>query len=230
MPMRNPAFIAVIAVAGACAAEAGPADELAGESPALDGEQTAAAAGAHAFTYVAVLATEDGLAAERVNRSELVCADGTRAARCPVAAIDWAPARLGAGEAVAASVIGSYRALIRGELAAGAVLVAREVWLAGDADDGTPEGVVVHVRDADIRCVTTPCESMIERKLNSLREGLIADLDFAGTDGAADRAAAERAMGTAGVIVAGWRTAVDGADGTARGRAVTRLWTRLAPP
>jgi hypothetical protein len=228
MPTRNLVFFALASLAGACATEDAPVDELAGESPVLDGEQATAPPGADAFTYVVLLPAGSGLVAERINRSQLACADGSWAERCPVASIDWSAAQLAAAdEATAAASVGSYRAIVRGDLGVGAVLTAREVWLAGGADVGAPEDVVVRVQDADIRCITAPCESLTEQKLNSLREGLIAELDFAAVAGAADVDLARAAMAGDGVIVAGWRIAVEGPAGSARGRAVSRSWTRL---
>jgi hypothetical protein len=114
-----------------------------------------------------------------VNRPMTTCADGTPRRECYVARIDWAsPGAVGA-----ASV-----ALVRGELQDRhfpgfgplGVLVASDAWRA--AGRGSATGTWYGLRDAGIRCFTTPCFSIDERTLNSPRTRRVSAVDLEGVD------------------------------------------------
>lgn len=170
----------------------------------------------------------------RVNRAQTTCADGSRAEECYVAELDLSA--LGLSDQEIAAVEGearSGRALVRGRLATRTIssyaigaLVASEAWTA--PRNFTPEGVYVLVTDNGIRCITYPCASLDEEKLNSSLRSTIAEIDLA-VSGATDEeiARAHESLAAGGLIVAGHRYTVRGPGGRARARTGMAFWTRV---
>lgn len=222
----------------ACATDV-PADELANEGG--DGEAGKADA-AGAFTYFTVTpdlracslgARCGGFFIARPNRSTTACGLGVTKSRCYVDAIDWS------GTAMPASVAASYEErlragetlIVKGDLAAAdathASLAATEIWVAGSAT-GVTDGVFVLVKDNGVRCITAPCPSTTETRLNSTRHAAIAEVDFTPSGAADDDIAnASAQIGDAGVIVVG-----DRFYGTAKskGRTANQFFTRAPVP
>ncbi len=209
----------VTSLVPACAADQ-PTDELADET-AQDGDagkgDTAAA-----FTYFTVTLDKracsfdsrcGGFFVARPNRSTTTCGRGQTSSRCYVDSLDLThtgmPAsvqksyqdRIRAGETV----------LLRGDIAPapddrGASLAVTEIWVAGSETGSIDSGVFTFVKDNGLRCITAPCPTVTETRLNSNRSANIHQVDF--SDSGADDAAQERAQNAlfdAGVIVVGYR-------------------------
>lgn len=153
-----------------------------------------------------------GLWVHRVNFATTRCADGTHAAECYVAGLDLERIGLVGDDASSfTSRFASGQALVRGTFVAGPTfgsttfsnLRAREGWLA--ATESAPEGTFYRVRDNMIRCITTPCFSLHEAKLNSTINRDLSGLDLTGSG--ATEAQIESAWpdlaSTSGLLVAG---------------------------
>ena len=88
----------------------------------------------------------------------------------------------------------------------------------------------VRVKDAGVRCISSPCESLLEKGLNTSRSAGIAGLDYAQAGLSEDQlSAVDGAMfDPSGVIVAGSRYTIRENGRTARGRTATVVYRRLA--
>jgi hypothetical protein len=240
--------IACSAAAFGCAGGgSGPTDDdLYAAAPVEDGE-AGVPDDVDAFTYVTLTGDPrtcaapacGGFFAERVNRDDMTCADGTASSSCYVADLDWSATGLSADTIAALEAdafLGDQRVLLRGDVETRllvpeglGVLVVREAWRA--VGDGQPDGLFVRIEDAGIRCIAAPCESMHEQKLNSQLSALIAEVDVAAIDASEeDVAEAMMAIDAGGLIVAGERSTVTGPAGEARARAATQIWARVTPP
>jgi hypothetical protein len=112
-----------------------------------------------------------GFWVKRARRTTTVCADGSSAAECYVADLDFTATGLAADD------IGWLRAapellVIRGNLVEQAlggksvgVLAATEAWRA--SGQGTADGPFYLVEDLGIRCIAAPCFSMRASRLNA---------------------------------------------------------------
>ena len=108
--------------------------------------------------------------------------------------------------------------------------VGTEAWR--QAGTTAPTGTFYRTNDLGIRCITTPCLSLKEQKLNStVRPLSIAGLDLAGA-GASDEdvqagyAAAQQADG---VLVAGTNVNVSGPAGRAKSLKATQFFLKVRP-
>jgi hypothetical protein len=239
MLLSSTTLLATLLAAGAGCTASDPTDELAGES-ATDGDAGKADAPG-AFTYFTV--TPDrracslnsrcgGYFVARANRSTTTCADGTAAARCYVDAVELT--KLAMPKSVADGYQARLRAgegfLVRGDLAkraTGAALAATELWVPAVAD-AAPSGVFIIAQDSGIRCITAPCPSVRETRLNSTRTANIdaLDLEASGADAdTVDRGGA--AVYGDGVIVAGDRFYQNGGG---KGRSASQFYTRAPIP
>lgn len=221
-----------------------PSDELADES-AADGEDGKGDAAA-AFTYYNVLPDNRacsldspgdcgrGFFVSRANRSTTQCGRGVAQSQCKVFDIDWS------GTAMPASVAQGYEddlaagkpLLVRGSLVpapddSGTTLAATEIWVPNAPE--WAEGVFTLVRDNGIRCITAPCPSLTERKLNSNLSAQIAsvDLEPADTNFVTHEAAVGALYGSDGLIVVGYRF-YDSSGG--KGRTANKFFTRAPVP
>lgn len=165
-----------------------------------------------------------GYYVRRVNTPLTRCANGRLMAECYVAEIDWN------GQ----SEVDARRALLRGEVIArryghfgnlGALRV-RESWQA--ASDNQPAGVFYRVRDRGVRCITFPCPSHRETKLNSSFSQSIAgaDLTRAGAKEDLVSQAFAAMTGVGGVLVAGNQTTVTGPGGRMPELKATQFYLR----
>jgi hypothetical protein len=239
--MKKLLVIALALLAPACM-ESVPeaADELAAEDADL-GDLGAADAAGGLYTYYTV--RQDfrrciyplcgGYWVSRVNRASTTCADGSRAEECYVAEFDYSA--LGLSEEEAAALRGQTAGgIFRGSIVPAAIgdfdvarFAATEAWVG--SPEQAPVGVFALIEDSGIRCITSPCESLHESKLNSSLDSDIAELDLS-VSGATDEqiAAAYQALGESGLIVAGYRYTVRGPGGRARARTGTAFWTRFS--
>jgi hypothetical protein len=235
--LRISMFSAVLALA-ACATE-GPVDELANES-ANDGE-VGKGDSAAAFDFFAADpdvracsfdARCGGFFVSRPNRSSTICGRGSQGERCYVDGLDWS------GTALPDSVAQGYEEMLRngeklilkGSITphpadAGAVFSVTEVWLPR-IEGGVAEGVAVLVKDNGVRCITAPCPSLTEYRVNSNRFADITDIDLSTTDERAIEIGMS-ALYDDGILVFGDRFYPTKG---AKGRAANQFYTRAPVP
>ncbi|HEY4182096.1 MAG TPA: DUF6748 domain-containing protein [Kofleriaceae bacterium] len=199
--------LALLASAIGCAADSGPVvgdDELSGETG--DGE-AAKADGIDTFgiyTATKVGAFECNGAGScthvelaRANRTTTKCADGSTAETCEVRTLDFSGLHLSATkldelttklQKSANDPEQGAQLLIRGEYVHGTNPVqpavadwvtfkVTQVWEA-QFGNGNNDGVFVMASDNGRRCITAPCESTNEARLNSTRTLAIDGLDW----------------------------------------------------
>ena len=213
----------------------GAEDELAVDD-ATEGDASKADAPGGTFTYYFVkpdyrrcLAPVcGGVYYKLANGGQTTCFDGRRAAECYAASADYT--KLGLGETGLAKVATASNLLVRATVVSkqweGAgtwgELRATEAWLAQGPNAAA--GPIVKIEDSGVRCITAPCPSLRERKLNSVLKADIAELgwDDSGADERLIGAALER-LPTDGLIIAGYRFMLGGGY---KGRTVTQFWVR----
>jgi hypothetical protein len=154
-----------------------------------------------------------GFFVRRVNHRRTRCSDGRQMEECYVAEIDWN------GQ----TQTEPNRILIRGELTSLShrrmgrfgLLRASEVWEAGS--DKPPTGDFFRARDLGVRCITHPCLTHHEAKLNTTASRDIAGVELSGAGASDDRLseAVKSMTGPAGIIVSGWHKQVSGPAGRA---------------
>lgn len=237
------AFLMVAATfSAACVEEDAPTgDELDVDSPDSDGK--ADAPGSENYTYYSVrrdirrcaFPMCGGWWVSRTNRANLKCHDGRTAQECYVAEIDWSA--LGLEESQLAGAQGATNPLFKGrlqtrgfgDLGDWGVLQPWEIW--ANNNDASTDGVFVKVTDSGIRCITTPCNSLHEAKLNASLEADISELDFSWSGANEDEIAKayDSLYSEDGLLIVGYRywTKVNGQ--WAKGRDVSQFWRRIVP-
>lgn len=246
--MRTTSLLLLATLFAAACTDSTAGDELAGESSA-DGEGGDGKADANGtYTYYDIWNDQracsspmcGGVFVDRVNRAETACAGGVGGPvyqpSCYASDIDWSDAGMSQDQidAVTGMIEDGGRVLIRGHLRSvdrGSIgswprLFVDEAWVA--QTDGWPDGVFVKVKDAGIRCIAAPCESLGEYKLNSALSSTIAGLDYepSGADDSVAEKAGE-AMFHDGVIVSGYRYTIYESGRQARGREAYQVWLRV---
>ena len=215
-------FASMTSILTVACATSEPGDELAGETSA-DGEDGKGDAAA-AFQFLNVIADTracsldagaecgTGFFVSRANRSAMRCGFTTPQSQCKVFEIDWTRT------AMPASVAKGYEdalrsgkpLLVRGDMVpapddSGVHLSVSEIWVASQPE--WVEGVFTLVKDNGIRCITAPCPSLTEQKLNSNLSANITAVDFEPSGASQDQIdLAQNAMyGGDGVVVVGYR-------------------------
>ncbi|MCA9591226.1 MAG: hypothetical protein KC657_38285 [Myxococcales bacterium] len=216
----------LFALAG-CSASPEAADDGAEETEASADELQA---GAYTY-YVArrdlrrcVAPLCGGFWVSRVNRDTTRCADGSYAPECYVTDLDLSKLRLDAAEQDVRDAVGmsteTTRAVLRGVMRSethpsfGKLgrFRATEAWTA--RGDAAITGTFFKVSDSGIRCITFPCPSVREIKLNASSRANVSGLDLDAAPGTADdKDAARSALYGEGLLVAGDN--VPGAKGPA---------------
>jgi uncharacterized protein DUF6748 len=243
------AALPLFSLVPACSSS-GVFDELAGESPdddIIEGKGDVAVDGT--FTYFSISADMrkcaspacGGYFLSRLNRTTTTCVDHSVDASCYAPVLDWSETNLVSTEqdklvdAARRTTAAAPVAVVRGRFAPtnsgpqpqlGRFIVT-EAWVS--ESDAAPHGVFVKVEDAGIRCITAPCESLVERALNTSRSALIAEVDYAEA-GLTDRQVEgfhDALFSPSGIIVAGDRFTV---DGRAKGRTASSAFKRLQNP
>jgi hypothetical protein len=169
-----------------------------------------------------------GFFVKRVNHARTRCSNGRNMAECYVAEIDWNGQPSGE----------TRQSLVRGDLferrypRIGRLGVLRviESWRA--ATERLPEGMFYRVKDLGIRCITYPCMTHQEERLNSYVRRKIAGVELDGAH-ATDELVAEahRGMTSAdGILVAGTRARVSGPAGRADTLRATQFYLRGSAP
>jgi hypothetical protein len=171
------------------------------------------------------------------NATKTTCLDGKKADHCYASDADLT--KLGLAETGTEKVSDSIRtsevlmrAVIGSKKYTGigagtyAQINAKEAWLAQGPNP--VEGPLMKIEDSGVRCITFPCPSFKELKLNSAVTQMIADLQW-DRSGASDRlvGTALDKMHTDGLIVSGYRTTVTGPAGDAKARSVTQFWFKV---
>ncbi len=165
-----------------------------------------------------------GYFVKRVNLSSTRCGDGRWKSECYVAEINWS------GQ----SENDSDQMLVRGNIVAKRYerfgnlgeLRASESWKA--VGNIQPVGTFYRVRDRGVRCITHPCPTHSEAKLNSSLSRNIAGVNFqgAGLDESATSAVNMAITGPGGVIVAGHDVRVTGPGGRSFELRATQVYVR----
>ncbi len=153
-----------------------------------------------------------GAFASRVNQALTQCADGSARTQCYVSEVDYSHLGLSGDRLTsfqAAALAG--RALLRGVILPGpsfgnsgplGKLAVSEGWLA--ATNTAPEGPFFRVRDNGLRCITTPCFSIHEHRLNTLQHRDISSVDLSRKGASAAKVEAGlAAINAASLLVAG---------------------------
>ena len=226
------ALAALVLVPLAGCASGGGDDELAVDDASAEDDGKSDGAG----TYTYYLVEHDdrrcaspfcgGYFYRLANARTTRCLDGSRQDRCYAASADLTPtglddtglARLDAGQGIQL-----MRATVRRRDWGGGVGVHGELRVTEAWAGQWPvehDGVLVRVEPSGIECITTPCPSLQERKLNSSARAVLAELGWAEAGASADEAAA--AMNALPIIIAGDRYRVGGQ----KARTVTQLWLR----
>jgi hypothetical protein len=165
-----------------------------------------------------------GYFVKRANQLFTRCANGRLATECYVAEIDWADQ----------PQVGIPGALLRGNVVPkfypgfgnlGAFRVS-ESWQA--ASDNQPTGTYYRVKDRGVRCITHPCLTHHEAKLNSIVQANIAGIDLNSAGAKEDLVGeASRAMTEPdGILVVGSHEPVTGPGGRSRQLKATQFYLR----
>jgi hypothetical protein len=236
----------------ACSTSEEIVDELAGETAediAADGKADGAVDGT--YTYFKVSSDTRKCAApfcggfhiERLNRTTTDCHDGSNSDRCYTPELDFSESGLTQeqkDQLLLASSKGSFDSgafgLVRGRFAPRSTgdvepqlgrFIVTEAWVADS--DAVADGVFVKVRDAGVRCIQSPCESMIEKGLNGSRRANIAAIDYSAAGLTTEQldSVGYELFEAHGVIIAGDRFTVNEEGRKARGRTATAVYRRL---
>lgn len=168
-----------------------------------------------------------GYFVKRVNQLRTRCANGTWMSDCYVAEIDWNnqprvdPAKALLRGSVVVKTLGTF-----GNLGA---LHVTESWQA--VTDRRPNGSVYRMRDRGVRCITFPCPTYQEAKLNSTFVRNIAGVDLTALGMEAnDRAKVFAAMtGTDAALLAGTHVSVRGSGGRSLELKATQVYLHVQP-
>lgn len=171
----------------------------------------------------------------RVNTKVTQCADGTTQPDCHMLDLDLSKLRLDpAIEAKAEAAFNAGQALVRGALRqvdVGApwpadVLFASEIWIG--VTGTAPKGHFSRIDDAGLVCVTYPCPTLTERRLNTRIRGPLDSIDLS-PSGATQKQIdlGLRELYENGLLAAGHHTEVTGPAGSMNGFAASEFYVRV---
>src|SRR4051812_26989877 len=179
-----------------------------------------------------------GAFVKRVNFPTTTCTDGSTAAECYVAAKDYSKAGLDDNDmsTVSGRPIIVKASIAKTKYAAGTygTLMVSEVWIAaaGSAQNAyaTVASTVWRVRDNGVRCITWPCASDRETKINGTTSRNVAGVDLSASGANDDQISdAYTAMTTTdGALVDGSNGNVTGPGGTMLQLNGTNFYTKIA--
>ncbi len=168
-----------------------------------------------------------GYFVKRVNMSSTRCANGRFISECYVAGIDWH----GQPEADIGHLLvrGSIVARRHGKFGNLGELRVSESWTT--ISDNQPVGTYYLVRDRGVRCITFPCPTHHEAKLNSSFSRNIAGVNLEGAGLGENNAPIVNAAmtGPEGVIVTGTDVVVTGPGGRSFELKATQVYVRKKP-
>ncbi len=240
--MKTGSLVTAFAFVGLVACTEGAVeDEFAGDDAANVDESKADLGGT--YTYYSVTRDQRRCAApmcggywvSRVNASTTRCFDGRYAASCYVAEIRWP--MLGVNDDTLSQIgdkIGAGAALLRGTVVGknygGSIgrygeFKPTEAWLGQGPN--APSGPFAIVEETGVRCISAPCNSFREKKLNSSAQASIAELGWDASGADADQISnAITELFVRDLIIAGDRYTVHGPGGSAKARTVTQFYAR----
>ena len=166
-----------------------------------------------------------GYFVRRVNHPRTLCANGRYAAECYVAEIDWnGHAQVEPNRGLIRGDIGSFNSRF-GRLGRFRV---RESWEA--AGSNAPSGNFFRVRDLGIRCITHPCLTHHEARLNTTVSRRVAgvELNGAGATDAAIQQAFTAMTSREGILVNGSNYSVVGPAGRAQALRASQFYLRAS--
>ena len=180
-------FAAIVPLVACSAATEGPTPQPSETDEVSEGAESLSSANS---TYYIVTRQDlrkcmyplcGGYFVKRVNRVLTRCADGSWQKDCHMVDLDLSA--LGVGDQQASDyvngVFGPGLGLVRGKLVKNGMadtLVASEAWVG--AAGTQPTGDFYRVTDSGILCITYPCPSIHEAKLNSSLERNVHDVDL----------------------------------------------------
>ena len=236
--------LALTPLAAAACADDSTTDELAADDATVGEESKADFAGG-VYTYYFV--SQDfrrcaspycsGAFYRLANATKTTCADGTKAERCYAATEDWTKLNLGTvgmdKVAAAFSTLGG-EVLVRATISKRdwgsglgkfAHLNAREAWIPQGPNEA--DGPVAKLEDSGVRCITFPCPSLREKKLNSSAAAALAEVGWEDSNATDEQiGTALDKMHTDGLIISGTRYTVTGPGGTGKARTVSQFYLR----
>ena len=168
-----------------------------------------------------------GYFVKRVNRTNTVCADGRVMNECYVAEINWnGNPEADSADFVVRGNIGRKRFGHFGNLGE---LRVSESWM--PMGNNRALGTFYRVRDRGVRCITHPCPTHLEAKLNSPSSQNIAGVNLEAANlGEQNAASVTQAMtGPQGVIVTGENVVVRGPGGRSFELRGTQAYVRKQP-
>lgn len=173
---------------------------------------------------------------KRVNHALTKCADGKLRPECHVFDLDVSAIGLTEEEEQKFEFAwGASHALVRGSLSKVEngnfdidTLHATEAW-AGVAES-TANGSFYGVTDSGIVCITFPCPSFTEAKLNTAKIANIHGVDLAASGATEDEVNAGYAeLAETGVLVAGKHTTITGPAGKGTALVASEFYSRVLP-
>jgi len=218
-----------------------------GEAPETTAATTAALTGElPAKTYYIVTRADyrkcmypmcGGYFVKRVNKGKTKCADGTKQAECHVAEIDLTALGLSDDEAATfEKTLAAGHGLVRGALSNvdGGFAIPVETLTATDgwrgATTNEPAGKTWAVSSSGIVCITHPCPSLSEAKLNTSKTRLLHELDLAASGASQDDVTAgSNAVFDQGILVAGKHKKVTGPAGKGRKLVASQFYLPVEP-
>lgn len=237
--MRTLLFVSLFALAMPACGGANN-DASADGADSLDGKADHGGASARYFELRPDLRrcaspTCGGYFVKRVNYATTTCADGVSRDECYVAAVDFGATKLTSDEqaAFAGKALIVRGTLVNHDYDAGtfANLAVTEVWASATEPSSNQyasfSGTVYRVVDRGVRCITWPCLTYRETKLNQTRSTDVAGVDLSPA-GAGDDAtnAAMSALTSDGVLVDGSNQTVQGPAGSAQQLVAAHFYTR----
>jgi hypothetical protein len=174
---------------------------------------------------------------KRVNNSYTPCVDNATGAlnyvygECYVAGTDLYGTGLSETEISALPL--NQRVLLRGKVAGKnygdfgflGAFVGTEAWLA--PTDIAPTGTFYRVKDNGIRCITTPCFSVHEAKLNSTTHTDLSGLDLSGSGATQAQLDDAYSQLSTGILAAGKNTSVYENTGWGKWLKASQFFTRV---
>jgi hypothetical protein len=212
--------------------------------PPVEGPGPGAAPGASGYFIVTrpdtrLCATPrcGGYFVKLVNEPATLCADGTRMEECHVYDVDLSPAGLRGAEAEAFEQrFGQGNGLARGTLRLTRdeygnpvdTLSASEAWRG--VARSAPAGDFYRVADAGIECITFPCFSLLEERLNTLERGPLAGIDLAASGaGSAQVSRGFAELAATGILAAGTHRTITGPAGVGTQLIASEFYSRVLP-
>ncbi len=152
----------------------------------------------------------------RVNFERTKCADGTWATECYVGALDWNPANLDPlTVAESQDGLATKRVILRGSYGNGdageygpyKIFKVREAYRG--IGDAAAIGAYYFLNDNGVRCITTPCFSLHQAKVNSTRQRELSEFRMESIQASADDlATAYQQLNDERIIASGYNLAV----------------------